>query len=234
MLEFEEEYMLVKCWVDYEDSGVVYKLVISYLCLVVKIVMGYCGYGLLQVEVVFEVNVGLMQVVKWFDFEKGFCLVIYVMWWICVSIQEYILCSWSFVKFGIILVQKKLFFNLCKVKVCIGVLEEGDLCLENVKQIVNDFGVIEDEVILMNCWMFGGDVLLNVIIGSEDEGSVQWQDWLEDEIVNQVVDYEVCNEMDVQCELLVEVMFVLNDCEKDILVQCCLQDQVVMFEDLLI
>lgn len=168
LLEFEEEYMLVKVWVDYEDLQVVQCLVISYLCLVVKIVMGYCGYGLLQVEVILEVNVGLMQVVKWFDLEKGFWLVIYVMWWICVLIQEYILWLWLLVKMGMILVQKKLFFNLCKVKFKLGVLEEGDLCLENVCQIVMDLNVLEQEVIDMNWCMLGGDVLLNVMVGLGD------------------------------------------------------------------
>lgn len=154
------------------------------------------------------------------------------MWWIRASIQEYILRSWSLVKLGTTSAQKKLFFNLRKAKARIGALEEGDLRPENVKQIANDLGVTEDEVISMNRRMSGGDASLNATIGSEDEGSAQWQDWLEDETANQAADYEARNEMDAQRELLAEAMSVLNDREKDILVQRRLQDQAVTLEDL--
>jgi len=232
MLEPEEEYMLAKRWVDHEDSGAAHKLVTSHLRLAAKIAMGYRGYGLPQAEVVSEANVGLMQAVKRFDPEKGFRLATYAMWWIRASIQEYILRSWSLVKLGTTSAQKKLFFNLRKAKARIGALEEGDLRPENVKQIANDLGVTEDEVISMNRRMSGGDASLNATIGSEDEGSAQWQDWLEDETANQAADYEARNEMDAQRELLAEAMSVLNDREKDILVQRRLQDQAVTLEDL--
>jgi RNA polymerase sigma-32 factor len=232
MLEPEEEYMLAKRWVDHEDSGAAHKLVTSHLRLAAKIAMGYRGYGLPQAEVVSEANVGLMQAVKRFDPEKGFRLATYAMWWIRASIQEYILRSWSLVKLGTTSAQKKLFFNLRKAKARIGALEEGDLHPENVKQIANDLGVTEDEVISMNRRMSGGDASLNATIGSEDEGSAQWQDWLEDETANQAADYEARNEMDAQRELLAEAMSVLNDREKDILVQRRLQDQAVTLEDL--
>ena len=232
MLEPEEEYMLAKRWVDHEDSGAAHKLVTSHLRLAAKIAMGYRGYGLPQAEVVSEANVGLMQAVKRFDPEKGFRLATYAMWWIRASIQEYILRSWSLVKLGTTSAQKKLFFNLRKAKARIGALEEGDLRPENVKQIASDLGVTEDEVISMNRRMSGGDASLNATIGSEDEGSAQWQDWLEDETANQAADYEARNEMDAQRELLAEAMSVLNDREKDILVQRRLQDQAVTLEDL--
>jgi RNA polymerase sigma-32 factor len=224
--------MLAKRWVDHEDSGAAHKLVTSHLRLAAKIAMGYRGYGLPQAEVVSEANVGLMQAVKRFDPEKGFRLATYAMWWIRASIQEYILRSWSLVKLGTTSAQKKLFFNLRKAKARIGALEEGDLRPENVKQIANDLGVTEDEVISMNRRMSGGDASLNATIGSEDEGSAQWQDWLEDETANQAADYEARNEMDAQRELLAEAMSVLNDREKDILVQRRLQDQAVTLEDL--
>ena len=232
MLEPEEEYMLAKRWVDHEDSGAAHKLVTSHLRLAAKIAMGYRGYGLPQAEVVSEANVGLMQAVKRFDPEKGFRLATYAMWWIRASIQEYILRSWSLVKLGTTSAQKKLFFNLRKAKARIGALEEGDLRPENVKQIAHDLGVTEDEVISMNRRMSGGDASLNATIGSEDDGSAQWQDWLEDETANQAADYEARNERDAQRELLVLAMDVLNDREKDILMQRRLEDQPVTLEDL--
>ena len=181
LLEPEEEYMLAKRWVEDQDSDSAHRLVTSHLRLAAKIAMGYRGYGLPQAEVISEANVGLMQAVKRFDPEKGFRLATYAMWWIRASIQEYILRSWSLVKLGTTSAQKKLFFNLRKAKSRIGALEEGDLRPEHVEKIAHDLGVTKDEVISMNRRLSGGDASLNATVGSEGEGTMQWQDWLEDE-----------------------------------------------------
>ena len=230
MLEPEEEYMLAKSWVEREDTNAAHKLVTSHLRLAAKIAMGYRGYGLPQAEVVSEANVGLMQAVKRFDPEKGFRLSTYAMWWIRASIQEYVLRSWSLVKLGTTSAQKKLFFNLRKAKARIGALEEGDLRPENVKRIATDLGVTETEVISMNRRMAGGDASLNVTVGSDGEGTMQWQDWLEDEDADQAGDLAEKNEMDVRRELLGNAMDVLNDREKDILEQRRLKDKPVTLE----
>ncbi|MCA0043035.1 RNA polymerase sigma factor RpoH [Celeribacter litoreus] len=232
MLEPEEEYMLAKRWVDHEDAPAAHKLVTSHLRLAAKIAMGYRGYGLPQAEVISEANVGLMQAVKRFDPEKGFRLATYAMWWIRASIQEYILRSWSLVKLGTTSAQKKLFFNLRKAKARIGAFEEGDLRPENVQRIANDLGVTEEEVISMNRRMSGGDASLNATVGSDEDGSAQWQDWLEDESANTAADYEARDEMDSRRELLVRAMEALNDREKDILMERRLKDQPVTLEDL--
>ena len=232
MLEPEEEYMLAKRWVDHEDSGAAHKLVTSHLRLAAKIAMGYRGYGLPQAEVISEANVGLMQAVKRFDPEKGFRLATYAMWWIRASIQEYILRSWSLVKLGTTSAQKKLFFNLRKAKNRIGALEEGDLHPDNVKRIATDLGVTEEEVISMNRRMSGADASLNATVGTEDGSSTQWQDWLEDEEANQAVAYEEHDELTARRELLAQAMEVLNEREKDILVQRRLADETVTLEDL--
>ncbi len=232
MLEPEEEYMLAKRWVETEDSSAAHKLVTSHLRLAAKIAMGYRGYGLPQAEVISEANVGLMQAVKRFDPEKGFRLATYAMWWIRASIQEYILRSWSLVKLGTTSAQKKLFFNLRKAKNKIGALEEGDLRPENVQKIAEQLNVTEDEVISMNRRLSGGDASLNATIGSDDDGSAQWQDWLEDETADQARSYAEENEMEVRRELMVEAMEVLNDREKDILMQRRLEEQPVTLEEL--
>ncbi len=231
LLEPEEEYMLAKRWVDHEDSSAAHKMVTSHLRLAAKIAMGYRGYGLPQAEVISEANVGLMQAVKRFDPEKGFRLATYAMWWIRASIQEYILRSWSLVKLGTTSAQKKLFFNLRKAKSRIGALEEGDLRPEHVEKIAHDLNVSEDEVIAMNRRLSGGDASLNATIGSED-GTAQWQDWLEDEDADQAADYEKADELSVRRELLENAMSVLNDREKDILMQRRLLDEPVTLEDL--
>ena len=232
MLEPEEEYMLAKRWVDHEDTGAAHKLVTSHLRLAAKIAMGYRGYGLPQAEVISEANVGLMQAVKRFDPEKGFRLATYAMWWIRAAIQEYILRSWSLVKLGTTSAQKKLFFNLRKAKARIGALEEGDLHPDKVKQIATDLGVTEDEVISMNRRLSGGDASLNVMVGTDGDSSTQWQDWLEDENADQAADYEKKDELDTRRELLAKSMDVLNDREKDILLQRRLKDQPVTLEKL--
>lgn len=232
LLEPQEEYMLAKRWVEEQDTEAAHKMVTSHLRLAAKIAMGYRGYGLPQAEVISEANVGLMQAVKRFDPERGFRLATYAMWWIRASIQEYILRSWSLVKLGTTSAQKKLFFNLRKAKARIGALEEGDLRPDNVKQIANDLGVTEKEVISMNRRMSGGDASLNATVGSEEGSSMQWQDWLEDEGADQATDYEERDELTARRELLAEAMDVLNDREKDILTQRRLSDQTITLEDL--
>ncbi|MEM9968059.1 MAG: RNA polymerase sigma factor RpoH [Pseudomonadota bacterium] len=232
LLEPEEEYMLAKRWVEEQDTSAAHKMVTSHLRLAAKIAMGYRGYGLPQAEVISEANVGLMQAVKRFDPEKGFRLATYAMWWIRASIQEYILRSWSLVKLGTTSGQKKLFFNLRKAKSKIGALEDGDLRPENVKRIATDLGVTEDEVISMNRRMSGGDASLNAQVGSEGEGAMQWQDWLEDEDADQAADYAERDELDTRREMLVEALDVLNDREKDILTQRRLSDETITLEDL--
>jgi RNA polymerase sigma-32 factor len=207
-------------------------MVTSHLRLAAKIAMGYRGYGLPQAEVISEANVGLMQAVKRFDPEKGFRLATYAMWWIRASIQEYILRSWSLVKLGTTSAQKKLFFNLRKAKSRIGALEDGDLRPEHVAKIAHDLGVNEDEVISMNRRLSGGDASLNAQVGSEGEGSMQWQDWLEDESADQAGDYEERDELEARRELLAQAMDVLNDREKDILTQRRLAEKAVTLEDL--
>jgi len=232
MLEPEQEYMLAKRWVDHEDTDAAHQMVTSHLRLAAKIAMGYRGYGLPQAEVISEANVGLMQAVKKFDPEKGFRLATYAMWWIRASIQEYVLRSWSMVKLGTTSAQKKLFFNLRKAKARIGALEEGDMRPENVARIANDLGVTETEVISMNRRLSGGDASLNAMVGSEDGGTTQWQDWLEDEDANTAEEYADKDEFDHRMALMTQAMEVLNDRERDILTQRRLKDQPVTLEDL--
>ena len=232
LLEPEEEYMLAKAWVEQEDTQAAHRMVTSHLRLAAKIAMGYRGYGLPQAEVISEANVGLMQAVKRFDPEKGFRLATYAMWWIRASIQEYILRSWSLVKLGTTSAQKKLFFNLRKAKARIGALEEGDMRPENVQRIATDLGVTEAEVISMNRRLSGGDASLNATVGSEGEGTMQWQDWLEDEDADQAGDYEARDELSALRELLAEAMDVLNEREKDILTQRRLSEESITLEDL--
>ena len=232
LLEPEEEYMLAQRWVEEQDTEAAHRMVTSHLRLAAKIAMGYRGYGLPQSEVISEANVGLMQAVKRFDPEKGFRLATYAMWWIRASIQEYILRSWSLVKLGTTSGQKKLFFNLRKAKNKIGALEEGDLRPENVKEIATQLGVTEAEVVSMNRRMSGGDASLNATVGSEGEGTMQWQDWVEDEDADQAGDYAERDELETRREMLAEALDVLNDREKDILTQRRLSDETVTLEDL--
>ncbi|MEY4984985.1 MAG: polymerase sigma factor RpoH [Pseudomonadota bacterium] len=232
LLEPEEEYMLTKAWVDHQDPKAAHRLVTSHLRLAAKIAMGYRGYGLPQAEVISEANVGLMQAVKRFDPEKGFRLATYAMWWIRAAIQEYILRSWSLVKLGTTSAQKKLFFNLRKAKAKVGALEEGDLRPENVAQIAKDLSVTEDEVVEMNRRLAGSDASLNATVGSDGDGSTQWQDWLEDEDSDQAESYAERDEMDARRALLAQALSVLNDREKDILMQRRLAETPVTLEEL--
>jgi len=232
LLEPEEEYMLAKRWVDHQDATAAHKMVTSHLRLAAKLAMGYRGYGLPQAEVISEANVGLMQAVKRFDPEKGFRLATYAMWWIRASIQEYILRSWSLVKLGTTSAQKKLFFNLRKAKAKVGALEEGDLRPENVARIAIELNVTETEVINMNRRLSGSDASLNATVGSDGDSTTQWQDWLEDEDSDQAGDYEARDELDTRRALLAQAMSVLNDREKDVLMQRRLAEEPVTLEDL--
>jgi RNA polymerase sigma-32 factor len=200
---------------------------------VAKIAMGYRGYGLPLNEIISEGNVGLMQAVKRFDPDRGFRLATYAMWWIRASIQEYILRSWSLVKLGTTSAQKKLFFNLRKAKSRIGALEEGDLRPEHVARIAHDLSVTEDEVVAMNRRLSGGDASLNAQVGSSDgDSSAQWQDWLEDESANTAEAYAEADEMEARRAMLVAAMDVLNERERDILMQRRLRDEPVTLEEL--
>ncbi len=213
MLEPQQEYMLAKSWREHADKEAAHKLVTSHLRLVAKIAMGYRGYGLPISEVVSEGNVGLMQAVKRFEPDKGFRLATYAMWWIRASIQEYILRSWSLVKMGTTASQKKLFFNLRKVKSQISALEEGDLRPEHVQTIAHRLGVSEQDVVDMNRRM-SGDASLNAPLREEGEG--EWQDWLVDDSASQeklLVDRE---EKDNRLGALHNALGVLNDRERRI------------------
>lgn len=214
MLEPQEEYMLAKCWREHNDRNAAQKLVTSHLRLVAKIAMGYRGYGLPIGEVVSEGNVGLMQAVKKFDPEKGFRLATYAMWWIRASIQEYVLRSWSLVKLGTTSSQKKLFFNLRKVKSQLNAYEDGDLKPEQISEIANRLGVPEDDVVSMNQRM-QGDASLNAPLSKESE-SGEWQDWLVDDEVDQETALGDSQELDHRLDLLKDAMGVLNEREAKI------------------
>jgi RNA polymerase sigma-32 factor len=213
MLEPQEEYMLAKCWREHSDPDAAHRLVTSHLRLVAKIAMGYRGYGLPISEVVSEGNVGLMQAVKRFEPEKGFRLATYAMWWIRASIQEYILRSWSLVKMGTTASQKKLFFNLRKVKSQISALEDGDLRPEHVKKIAHRLGVSEQDVVDMNRRM-SGDASLNAPLREEGEG--EWQDWLVDDSSSQERVLVEKEESDNRLGALRSALGVLNDRERRI------------------
>jgi RNA polymerase sigma-32 factor len=227
----EEEYMLAKRWTEHQDTEAAAKLVNSHLRLVAKIAMGYRGYGLPTAELISEGNIGLMQGVKKFEPERGFRLATYAMWWIRASIQEYILRSWSLVKMGTTAAQKKLFFNLRRMKNQIEAFEDGDLKPADVTKIATDLGVSEEDVISMNRRMaMGGDTSLNVPLREEGDG--QWQDWLVDTDPLQDERVAEAEETKVRHELLVEAMKALNDREKHILTERRLTDEPKTLEEL--
>ncbi|CAA9547606.1 MAG: RNA polymerase sigma factor RpoH [uncultured Sphingosinicella sp.] len=227
----EEEYMLAKRWTEHQDTEAAAKLVNSHLRLVAKIAMGYRGYGLPVSELISEGNIGLMQGVKKFEPERGFRLATYAMWWIRASIQEFILRSWSLVKMGTTAAQKKLFFNLRRMKNQIEAFEDGDLKPEDVATIATNLGVTEEEVISMNRRMaMGGDTSLNVPLREEGEG--QWQDWLVDTGPLQDERVAEAEETKVRHDLLVQAMDALNDREKHILTERRLSEDPKTLEEL--
>ncbi len=214
MLGPDEEYMLAKRWAEYGDSDAAHKLVTSHLRLVARIAMGYRGYGLPLGEVISEGNVGLMQAVKRFDPDKGFRLATYAMWWIRAAIQEYILRSWSLVKMGTTAAQKKLFFNLRKLKGQLEALDEGDLHPDQVKKIASRLGVAEDDVVSMNRRL-AGDSSLNAPVRNDSE-SGEWQDWLVDESTDQETEFIETEELAQRRAFLQEALKELNERERRI------------------
>jgi len=232
LLEKNQEFMLAKAWAEHKDSNAAEQLVTSHLRLVAKIAMGYRGYGLPMGEVISEGNVGLMQAVKKFDPDKGFRLATYAMWWIRAAIQEYILRSWSLVKLGTTAAQKKLFFNLRRLKGEIQALEDGDLRPENVTTIATKLGVTEDEVTSMNRRMSaGGDASLNAPIGGM-EGEAEWQDWIADDTPGQAEKMAETDEFQARMELLETAMESLNERERHIITERRLKDEPTTLEDL--
>ena len=227
----EQEYMLAKRFSEHGDTEAAAQLVTSHLRLVAKIAMGYRGYGLPVSELISEGNIGLMQGVKKFEPDRGFRLATYAMWWIRASIQEYILRSWSLVKMGTTAAQKKLFFNLRRMKSQIDAFEDGDLSPEHVTKIATDLGVSEDEVTAMNRRMaMGGDTSLNVMVG--EDGDAQWQDWLVDSDPLQDERLAESQEKDVRHDMLTQAMDALNDREKHILAERRLADDPKTLEEL--
>ena len=229
MLDAEEEYMLAKNWRTTGNLKSAEKLVTSHLRLVAKIAMGYKGYGLPISDMISEGNVGLMQAVKKFEPEKGFRLATYAMWWIKASIQEYILRSWSLVKIGTTTAQKKLFFNLKKLKNQISPRSEGDLRDEHVSEIAEKLDVNKDEVVSMNRRLAGKEHSLNAPIGEDGE---EWQDWVVDKGMDQELKFAQREEMDKRKDLLKDSIKILNDREKEILYARRLNDEPKTLEDL--
>ena len=229
MLDSEEEYMLAKNWKTTGNLKSAEKLVTSHLRLVAKIAMGYKGYGLPVNEMISEGNVGLMQAVKKFEPEKGFRLATYAMWWIKAAIQEYILRSWSLVKIGTTTAQKKLFFNLKKIKNQIAPRSDGDLRDEHVSEIAQKLNVKKDEVVSMNRRLSGKESSLNAQIGEDGD---EWQDWIIDKGMDQELKFAQKEEMDQRKDLLKDSIKILNDREKEILYARRLNDDPITLEDL--
>jgi RNA polymerase sigma-32 factor len=231
VLTAEQEYMLAKRFQEHQDPEAAAQLVTSHLRLVAKIAMGYRGYGLPVSELISEGNIGLMQGVKKFEPDRGFRLATYAMWWIRASIQEFILRSWSLVKMGTTAAQKKLFFNLRRMKSKLDAFDDGDLSPENLAKIAKDLGVTEEEVTSMNRRMsMGGDTSLNVSMREDGEG--QWQDWLADDSPLQDAVVADAQEADVRHEMLESAMSDLNDREKHILTERRLTDDPKTLEEL--
>ena len=230
MLEQGEEYMLAKSWREHEDVDAAHRLVTSHLRLVAKIAMGYRGYGLPMNEIISEGNVGLMQAVKRFDPDRGFRLATYAMWWIRAAIQEYILHSWSLVKLGTTAAQKKLFFNLRRIKSQMQAIEEGDLSPEAVREIATTLEVTEQDVVEMNRRLGGPDHSLNAMLKSESD--TEWQDWLVDDSASQETVLAEEDELVHRRDLLARAMGVLNDRERRIFEARRLADDPVTLEEL--
>ena len=230
MLDAEEEYMLAKNWRERGSLKSAHKLVTSHLRLVAKIAMGYRGYGLPVSELISEGNIGLMQAVKKFDPDKGFRLATYAMWWIKAGIQEYVLRSWSLVKMGTTAAQKKLFFNLKKLKQQIAPRQEGDLKNEQVEEISDRLGVKSEEVVSMNRRMMGSEKSLNEPIKSGEKS--EWQDWVVDKNLDQELSISQKQELDEKKSLLYEAMKVLNEREKKIIEERKLANEPKTLEEL--
>ena len=230
MLTADEEFVLAKRWREHGDSEAAHKLVTSHLRLVAKIAMGYRGYGLPVSELISEGNVGMMQAVKRFDPDRGFRLATYAMWWIRASIQEYILHSWSLVKMGTTAAQKKLFFNLRRIKGQMKHLEEGDLPPESVTKIAKRLDVAEDDVVQMNRRLAAPDHSLNAPIRQDGEG--EWQDWLVDPSESQETQLADRDELQQRTRLLADAMKSLNPRERFILTERRLKDEPTTLEDL--
>jgi RNA polymerase sigma-32 factor len=230
MLEPDQEYMLAKRWREHNDTEAAHQLVTSHLRLVAKIAMGYRGYGLPVSELISEGNVGMMQAVKRFEPDRGFRLATYAMWWIRAAIQEYILHSWSLVKMGTTAAQKKLFFNLRKLKGQLQAIEEGDLSPENVKKIATELSVSEEDVVNMNRRLAAPDHSLNAPLKIDGDG--EWQDWLVDESDSQEIVLAEQQELSKRRKLLSHAMKSLNARERRILTERRLKDEPTTLEDL--
>jgi len=230
LLEVKEEYMLAKAWKNQGDVKAAHKLVTSHLRLVAKIASGYRGYGLPISDLISEGNIGMMHAVKRFEPEKGFRLATYAMWWIKASIQEYILRSWSLVKIGTTAAQKKLFFNLKKIKSKISAIEEGDLTPEQVEKISTELSVSKKEVVSMNRRISGSDYSLNAPV--TDDGQGEWQDWLEDETQNQEASFAETEEYLIKKNIMNNALDVLSEREKDIICERQLSENPLTLEDL--
>ena len=232
MLEPKQEYMLAKAWKEKGDVESAHQLVTSHLRLVAKIAMGYRGYGLPVADLISEGNLGMMHAVKKFEPEKGFRLATYAMWWIKAAIQEYILRSWSLVKIGTTAGQKKLFFNLRRIKGQIQAIDDGDLKPEQVTHIATRLDVSETEVMSMNQRMAGNDRSLNVPLSRDGEGSGEWQDWLEDDSTDQETNFAEHEEYSARQGLMLEAMKGLNEREQRILQARRLAEPPLTLEDL--
>ena len=232
ILTKEEEFQLAKDWLDHGDVDSAHKLVTSHLRLVAKIAMGYRGYGLPVSELISEGNIGMMQAVKRFDPDRGFRLATYAMWWIRAAIQEYILHSWSLVKIGTTAAQKKLFFNLRKLKRQLKAIDEGDLPPETVATIADRLNVPEHEVINMNRRLAAPDHSLNAPLRADGENDAEWQDWLEDPTPNQEVEITEADELSQQRRMLESAMSGLNERERHIFTQRRLIEEPMTLEEL--
>ena len=232
MLEPEEEYTLAKDWLSKSDTKAAHKLVTSHLRLVAKIAMGYRGYGLPVADLIAEGNIGMMHAVKKFDPERGFRLATYAMWWIKAAIQEFVLRSWSQVKIGTTASQKKLFFNLRKIKSKINALEDGDLSPNQVDHIAKTLDVAEEEVVNMNRRMLGGDYSLNSRISRHDGEEGEWQDLLADGRDSQEVKFVEQEEKDIRKKMMIEALDLLKPREKDIIIKRRLSETPKTLEDL--
>lgn len=230
ILTAEEEYMLAKRYKEHGDTEAAHKLVTSHLRLVAKIAMGYRGYGLPVTDLISEGNVGIMQAVKKFDPERGFRLATYAMWWIRAQIQEYVLHSWSLVKIGTTAAQKKLFFNLKKLKNQLNSIDSGNLSPENAREIASRLNVKEAEVLDMDNRLFSGDQSLNVQVG--EEGDTEWQDMLVDSNDTQDNILANRNELSFRKKIFEQALEVLNDREKEIITLRKLKDKPVKLEEL--